>query len=622
MFDIKEQLKKLPDKPGVYLMKDSKGNIIYVGKSKALKKRVSSYFQNIEAHMNKTRSLVANIKEFEYIITNTEMEALILEANLIKKHKPHFNVRLKDDKSYPYIKVTVQENFPRVFKTRKVFKDKAKYFGPYTSVDAVNKTLDIIHKRYPIRTCKKDLSKGKHRPCLNYHIKQCLGPCKGDVHVDTYRDMINEIIQFLNGKIDGLLKDLEKEMKEHAVHYEYEKAAEKRNAMIALKSLAEKQTVVTDSDVDQDVIAVAKNNELTCVMIFFVRAGKVLGREHYLLEDASELENGEILSIFIEQFYSGTAYIPKVILTDDIVNDEPLMASWLTHLRGSKVAVTSPQRGEKRKLSKMVQINAQEYLDKFEDKIRTDQKQRTQNLITIRDLLELPDQPKRIEAYDISNLDGVFSVGSMVVFENGLKKNSDYRRFRVKTIEGPNDYGSMQEILFRRFRRGLEERTKEVRLREGKFSRFPDLLLIDGGKGHVNAVLDVLKSLKIDIPVAGMVKDDRHKTDRLYYNETYYELGRRETYRFIATIQDEVHRFAIQYHRSLRDNQMTLSILDDIKGIGKKRRTELLKHFKSIDKIRNAETTELMEVTNINKQAAEAIYNFFRQKQSGNMSNQ
>lgn len=614
MFDIKEQLKKLPDKPGVYLMKDHKGNIIYVGKSKALKKRVSSYFQNIEAHAPKTRSLVANIKEFEYIITNSEMEALILEANLIKKHKPHFNVRLKDDKGYPYIKVTVQEPFPRVFKTRSVLQDKAKYFGPYTSADAVNKTLDIIHKMYPIRKCHKDLGKKHHRPCLNYHIRQCLGPCKGDVHLDEYRELIQQIIQFLNGKMDPLLKQLEVEMKQHAAAYEYEKAAEKRNAIQALQSLSEKQTVVTDSDAEQDVIAVAKNQELTCVMIFFVRGGKVLGREHHLLDDASDLADGEILSIFVEQFYSGTAYVPKTLLTATAIADQTLLETWLSQRKGTKVTIVQPQRGEKKKLAEMVRINAEEYLDKFEEKIRSDQKMIYNNLVTVQDLLGLEDLPKRIEAYDISNLDGVFSVGSMVVFENGVKKNSDYRRFRVKTIEGPNDYGSMQEILFRRFRRGLEERSQEASVREGKFSRFPDLLLIDGGKGHVNAVKDVLKALDITIPVAGMVKDDYHRTDRLYYNEVFHSLERGPTYRFIASIQDEVHRFAIQYHRSLRDTQMTVSILDDIKGIGKTRRTDLLKHFKSVDKIQKAEIDELLEVPSINRQAAESIYYFFRKK--------
>lgn len=614
MFDIKEQLKRLPDKPGVYLMKDRRGNIIYVGKSKALKKRVSSYFQNIDAHMPKTRSLVANIKEFEYIITNSEMEALILEANLIKKHKPHFNVRLKDDKSYPYIKVTVQEDFPRVFKTRKVLNDKAKYFGPYTSVDAVNKTLDIIHKMYPIRKCKKDLSKRHTRPCLNYHIRQCLGPCKGDVHKATYEAMIQEIIQFLNGKMDPLIKQLEQEMKAHALAYEYEKAAEKRNAIQALKSLLEKQTVVTDSNVEQDVIAVAKNNELTCVMVFFVRGGKVLGREHYLLDDASELPDSKVLSIFMEQFYSGTAYVPKVILAENEVDDSELLEKWLSYRRETKVSLVTPQRGEKRKLAQMVQANAQEYLEKFEEKIRNDQKVIRNNLIALKELLQLEDLPKRIEAYDISNLDGVFSVGSMVVFENGIKKNSDYRRFRVKTIEGPNDYGSMQEILFRRFRRGLEERNLEIEQREGKFSRFPDLLLIDGGKGHVNAVKDVLKALEIEISVAGMVKDDYHRTERLYHEEQYHALGRNDLFRFVASIQEEVHRFAIQYHRSLRDTQMTVSILDDIKGIGKTRRTDLLKHFKSVERIRKAEINELMEVKSINRRAAEAIYNFFRQK--------
>ncbi len=617
MIDIREQLKKLPDKPGVYLMKDEKGEIIYVGKSKSLKNRVRSYFTSNKSHPPKVQAMVNVIKEFEYIITDTEVEALILEANLIKKHRPRYNVLLRDDKSYPYIKVTINEKFPRVIKTRKMNKDNGKYFGPYINVDAVNQTLSTINELFPIRKCKKNLEKNNERPCLNYHINKCIGPCTGNVNHDKYMETIEEILLFLNGKQEILINKLEEKMVEASIDLNFELAAKYRDQINALKSLAEKQKIVSTSDADQDYISMATSDNQVCVMIFFVRSGKLLGREQHILEGTKDMDREEVLSTFIKQFYSGSSFIPKEILVDCDIEDRDIIKSWLDQIKGSKVSIKKPIKGEKKKLLDLVYKNAVEYLMKFEEKINRERVFAQSALTDIKNLIGLDKIPYRIEAYDISNIYGVFSVGSMVVFENGKSMNSGYRRFKVKTIEGPNDYGSMQEVLYRRFKRGLEEneivKEQGIDLTKGKFSIFPDLILLDGGKGQVSAVKDVMKALGIDIPIAGMVKDDKHNTKGLIYENNELILDKRSNgFKLIAKIQEEVHRFAITYHRTLRDKSMIQSILDEIPGIGPKRKTNLLKHFGSIEKIKRAEVKELVEVNGITVKVAENIYNFFR----------
>jgi len=609
MRDFSEQLKKLPESPGVYIMKDERGNILYIGKSKALKKRVSSYFQNLNKHPLRIHTMVINVYEFEYILTDTEMEALILEANLIKRHKPRFNVLLKDDKGYPYIKVTVQEPFPRVFKTRQVFKDKARYFGPYTSADTVNRTIEIIQKLFPIRKCSRDLTKISERPCLNFHIHQCLGPCMGTVNVDAYRAVVDEILEFLSGKTDPLLRSLEVRMQEAAATFEFEKAAEIRDNMAALQSLRERQKMVSSSQADQDIIHLAQQGTRCCMMIFFVRNGCLIGREHYVLEDSGDIPIPEILSTFVEQFYSGTAYVPSEILFPEMPEEHALITEWLQGIRGHKVRLVVPERGEKRKLVDLVGANAAEYLEKFQERMNTEEAAANRNMDGLQRLLNLEHSPRRIESYDISSLTGLHAVGSMVVYESGRKKNSDYRRFKIRTVEGPNDVGSMQEVLFRRFRRGLDAGSDTATDLDRRFGRFPDLILIDGGKGQVHAVEDVLKALELSfIPVVGMVKDDSHRTRELYFNGAMYDLGRDELYRFVAGIQEEVHRFAITYHRALRGQTMSRSALDDIPGIGTTRRNALLAHFKTMDAIRNASVEELAAVPGMNIRAARILH--------------
>lgn len=617
MFNIKEQLKKLPDKPGVYLMQDEKNEIIYVGKSKSLKKRVSQYFRSQKSHPPKVQAMVKSIKEFEYIITDTEVEALILEANLIKKHKPRYNVLLRDDKNYPYIKITTNEKYPRVLKTRKVIKDNARYFGPYINVDAVNQTLMTIEELYPLRKCKRNLDKNNERPCLNYHINKCLGPCKGDIAHEEYMEMVNEVVLFLSGKQNILMKELEEKMVQASQNLHFERAAKYRDQINALNALAEKQKVVSTSDADQDYISMAKSEDKVCVMVFFVRGGKLIGRENHILEGTTDMERKDILSTFVKQFYSGTAFIPKEILVDETMEDGEVIESWLTQKREGKVSIKEPLRGEKKKLLDLVYKNAVEYLMKFEEKINKEKEESERYLNEIKELLKFDKIPKRIEAYDISNMYGVFSVGSMVVFENGKPTSSNYRRFKVKTIEGPNDYGSMQEVLYRRFKRGIEEnkmiKEKGLSLDEGKFTIFPDLVLVDGGKGHVKSAREVLFALGLEIPVAGMVKDDKHRTKGLIYKKNEIYLDKRSYgFKFISQIQEEVHRFAITYHKTLRDKAMVQSVLDDISGIGKKRKSELLKHFKSIEKIRKASLKELLEVDGMNSKSAESVYEFFR----------
>jgi excinuclease ABC subunit C len=622
MFDIKEQLKRLPEKPGVYIMKDDMGEIIYIGKSKSLKNRVSQYFRSRKSHPPKVVAMVKCVKDFEYIITDTEVEALILEANLIKKHKPRYNILLKDDKNYPYIKVTVKDKYPRVIKTRKIIKDNARYFGPYISVDSVNKTLETIGELFPLRKCNRNLETNKERPCLNYHIKKCLGPCNGGTSHEEYMEIVEQVLLLLGGKHDILIHELEERMMRASKQLDFETAAKYRDRIKALNNLLERQKVISASDANQDYVSMARSLDRTCVMIFFVRDGKLIGREQHVLEGTEEVERAEILSTFIKQFYSGAAFVPKEIMVDENIYDSDLIESWLSQKKGSKVQLKQPLKGEKRKLVELVHRNALEYLTKFEEKINNEKKYTQTALSELMDLLNLENPPKRIEAYDISNIYGVFSVGSMVVFENGKPLNSGYRRFKIKTIEGPNDYGSMQEVLYRRFKRGIEEKQmlKEQGLSyiEGKFSFFPDLILVDGGKGQVKAVKDVLYALGVSIPVAGMVKDDKHRTKGIIFEKTETYLDKHsDVFRLVARVQEEVHRFAITYHKTIRDKALIQSVLDEISGIGKKRKSELLRHFGSVANVKKASIDELLEVDGMNEKVAKNVYDFFRRTQGG-----
>lgn len=623
MFNIEEELKKLPDKPGVYIMKDKNEEIIYVGKAISLRKRVRQYFQSSKNNPPKVKAMVKHISEFEYIIVDNEVEALILEANLIKKHKPKYNILLRDDKQYPYIKVTINEKYPRVLKTRQVKKDGAKYFGPYPSASAVNDAIEIIRSLYPIRTCNRNLEKdiGKSRPCLNYYIGRCLGPCQGNVDEEKYLEMIDEILLFLNGKEDRLIEIIEEKMKEASKKLDFESAAKYRDQINSLNLLHERQKIVSTTHlVDQDVIAMARGIEEVCIQIFFIRDGKILGREHFILEDTYNEERGEILSSFIKQFYIGSAYIPKEIILEEEIEDMEVLSKWLREKRGNKVTITVPKRGEKLDLIEMVRKNAMDMLNKYGDRFLKKARENQKALEEIRNALGLERELNRIEAFDVSNIRGVEPVGSMVVFERGEPKKSDYRRFRIRSRNTPDDYGSLEEVLTRRFIRGLEEKKimKENKIETKGFSTFPDLIMMDGGKGQVNVALRVLKSLNLNIPVCGLVKDDFHKTRGIIYDNKEINLEEDSLgFRLIYRIQEEAHRFAISYHRSLRSKEMFKSELDDIKGIGEKRKRALLKHFESIERIKKASIEELAKVEGMNKRVAEELYNHFNKKGEG-----
>ncbi|MFA7533864.1 MAG: excinuclease ABC subunit UvrC [Tissierellaceae bacterium] len=617
MFDIQEELKRLPDKPGVYIMKDKTEEIIYVGKSISLKKRVRQYFQSSRNNPPKVNAMVKNISEFEYIIVNNEVEALILEANLIKKHKPRYNILLRDDKQYPYIKVTTNEKYPRVLKTRQMLKDGAKYFGPYPSVYAVNDALEVIRTIYPIRTCNKNLEKdiGKTRPCLNYYIGRCLGPCQGNVDEGKYLEMIDEILQFLSGRGNKLMNIVENKMKEASETMDFEMAAKFRDQLNSLKLLLEEQKVVSTTHlIDQDIIAMAKGIEEVCVQIFFIRNGKILGREHFFLEDDYNEDRGIILSSFVKQFYIGAAYIPKEIIIEEEMEDVESLSKWLSYTRGTKVNIVVPKRGEKLALVEMVRKNASDMINQYGDRFLKKARENKKALEELQEIMGINRGLNRIEAYDISNISGIEPVGSMVVFERGEAKKSDYRRFKIKTRTTPDDYGSMEEVLYRRFVRGIEEKKymKENKIEVKGFSNFPDLVMVDGGKGQVNVALRILYDLKIDIPVCGLVKDDYHKTRGIIYNNEEIRLdGDSLGFRMIYRIQEEAHRFAISYHRSLRTKTMFKSELDNIKGIGKRRKMELLKHFQSIDGIKSAAVEELASVKTMNRSVAEKLYEYF-----------
>ncbi len=610
-FDIQEELKKLPGRPGVYIMHDEKDNIIYVGKAISLKNRVRQYFQTSRNKGVKIEQMVTHIRRFEYIVTDSELEALVLECNLIKEHRPKYNTMLMDDKTYPFIKVTTNEDFPRIFMTRKMLKDKAKYYGPYTSSQAVRDTIDLIHKLYHVRSCNRNLPKdiGKERPCLNYHIRQCDAPCQGYISKEEYGESISEVLRFLNGNYDILLKDLEEKMNAASEALEFEKAIEYRELISSVKKVAQKQKITDSSGEDRDVLAVASGEEDAVVQVFFIRGGRLIGRDHFYLRISKDEDKSSILDSFIKQYYAGTPYIPGELMLQEEVEEHELLETWLTAKRGQKVVIRVPKKGTKEKLVELAADNAALVLSKDKERLKREEGRTIGAVKEIAALLGL-DEITRMEAYDISNTNGFESVGSMVVYERGRPKRNDYRKFKIKGIKGADDYGSMGEVLTRRFTHGLKERQENKEL--GKFTVFPDLILMDGGKGQVNVALEVLDTLHLDIPVCGMVKDDYHRTRGLYYHNVEIPIDKNsEAFRLITRIQDEAHRFAIEYHRQLRGKGQVHSILDDIDGIGPARRKALMRHYMSLDAIRNATVEELKEIPSMNEKAAEAVYKFF-----------
>ena len=614
MFDIEEELKKLPQKPGVYLMKNEKEEIIYVGKAVNLKNRVRQYFQSSKNQLPKVQAMVQHIKEFEYIITDSELEALLLECNLIKKHRPFYNVLLKDDKAYPYIKIT-NEAFPRILMTRKMQKDKAKYFGPITDAFAVKETIDTIHKLWPIRKCKRNLPKdiGKERPCLHYHIGQCSAPCDGKISQQQYQKMIKQAEQFIHGKHEQIIKKMEKEMYQASENMEFEKAAALRDKILSVKSIAQKQKMANTGLGDCDVAAFVRAHDEGLAQMFFIRGGKMTGREQYRLHSVENRTRSEVMTEFIKQFYSGTAFVPKeILLQEEIVPEEKaLLEQFLAEKRGSKVLFTVPKKGEKQKLVDLAWKNAMISFEQFGERLKREEQRTIGAMKEIQDVLGLPDKLERVEAYDISNTQGFESVGAMVVFENGKAKHSDYRKFKIKTVVGPNDFASMQEVITRRFQHGVKERMEG---KEGNFSRMPDLILMDGGVIQVHAAQEVLSSFGMDIPVCGMIKDEKHRTRGIIFQEKEILIPpHSEGFKLLTRIQDEVHRFAIEYHRKLREEKAFHSVLDDIANIGKVRKKALLQKFGTIEAIAKAEVEELLTVPQMTIQAAEEVYQFFRQ---------
>lgn len=611
MFNLEEELKKLPDKPGVYIMHDKHDTIIYVGKAKILKNRVRQYFQSNKNHSAKVVQMVSHIAYFEYIVTDSELESLVLECNLIKEHRPKYNTMLKDDKSYPFIKVTIGEEFPRVLFSRTMKHGTGKFFGPYTSAGAVKETIELLCKLYKVRTCSRRLPKdiGKDRPCLNYHIGQCNAPCQGYVNKDEYKKNIDKVISFLNGNYSEIINELTDKMQDCSERMEYEEAARYRDLLISVKQIAQKQKITADDATDRDVIACAMDAEDAVVQVFFIRQGKLLGREHFHMKVATNDSRSGILSEFMKQYYGGTPYIPNVIMTQEEIEDAGTIADWLSSRKKRKVTIITPKKGDKEKMVELAHKNALMVLTKDAEKIKLEEKRTTGAMKQIADWLGLA-SIRRAEAYDISNTSGVESVGSMVVFEDGRPKKNDYRKFRIKTVKGPDDYKSMREVLTRRFTRGMRERAGEEETRG--FAVYPDLIMMDGGRGQVNIALEVLDELHINIPVCGMVKDDNHNTRGLYYNNVEIPIDRHsEGFKLITRVQDEAHRFAIEYHRSLRSKKQVSSVLDEIEGIGPARRKALMKHFLDIDKIRNANVSELMEVDGITENVAQNIYKYF-----------
>lgn len=621
MFHIEEELKKLPSLPGVYIMHDEQDAIIYVGKAISLKNRVRQYFQKSRNLGIKKEQMVEQIARFEYIVTDSELEALVLESNLIKEHCPKYNTMLKDDKNYPFIKVTVGEAFPRIMTARSMKKDKSRYFGPYTSAGAVKDVIELTRKLYHLRTCNRNLPKdiGKERPCLYYHIKQCDAPCQGYITEAAYREQVEELLDFLNGNHKKILAQLEKKMYEASEKMEFEDAAQYRDLMQSVKKIGERQKITDHPGEDKDIIAAAMEDADAVVQVFFVRDGKLIGRDHFYMKSAPGENRKGILSSFLKQFYAGTPFIPREIMLQEEVEDQELIAKWLESRKGKKVRISVPKKGTKEKLVEMAYHNAKLVLRQDKERIKREEGRTIGAVKEIEELLGLSGI-QRMEAYDISNISGFQSVGSMVVYEKGKPKRSDYRKFRIKSVQGPNDYASMEEVLTRRFVHGMDEREerKQQKLEDefGSFTRFPDLILMDGGKGQVNIALEVLEKLQLTIPVCGMVKDDKHRTRGLYYNNQEIPISRdSEGFKLITRIQDEAHRFAIEYHRSLRSKGQVHSVLDDIPGIGETRRKALMKHFKGLEGIREASVETLSNIESMNERAARQVYDFFHKKE-------
>ena len=619
MFDIKEELKKLPAKPGVYLMHDKSDAIIYVGKAISLKNRVRQYFQAGRRVSAKIERMISQIDHFEYIITDSEVEALVLENNLIKEHEPKYNTMLKDDKTYPYIKATVYEDFPRLIYSRQPKKDKCKYFGPFTNVTAARDTLEFAHKIYRIRTCRRVLPRdiGKERPCLNYHIGKCNAPCQGYISKEEYNKNFNKALKLIEGDYKQVIEYLEEKMYEASEKMEYEQAAVCRDLIESVKKMSVKQKINDFGGMDRDVVALARTNEEAVVQVFFIREGKLIGRDHFHLKGSYGEKENDMLQAFIKQFYAGTPFIPREVMVEYEVTESELIEKWLSEKRGGKVSIIVPKKGQKERLVELAHKNAAMVLTKDMEKIKREEERTTGAMKQISGWLGLEDV-SRVESYDISNISGFLSVGSMVVFDDGKPKKSEYRKFRIKTVEGPNDYASMYEVLKRRFSHGLMEieqlNEKNLSNEFGSFTKFPDLIMMDGGVGQVHIAMQVLSELDIDIPVCGMVKDDNHRTRGLFFDEHEIPIDTNsEGFRLMTRIQDEVHRFAIEYHRSLRSKEQVKSILDDIPGIGEKRRKALMKHFASIEAIKNAAIDELARAESMNEKAAASVYKFFHQ---------
>ena len=625
MFQIEEELKKLPGQPGVYIMHDAKDAIIYVGKAISLKNRVRQYFQSSRDKTAKIKQMVSKIARFEYIVTDSELEALVLECNLIKEHRPRYNTMLKDDKTYPYIKVTASEEYPRILFSRQMKKDKNKYFGPFTSAGAVKDTIELIRKIYRSRACSRKLPQdmGKDRPCLYYHIHQCDAPCQGYISQADYQKSVKQAVGFLNGQYEPVMKYLEEKMRTASETMEFEKAIEYRDLLDSVRKVAQKQKITSQSMEDRDIIAMAKDERDAVVQVFFVRDGKLIGREHFHMNLTGSESKAEILNSFVKQFYAGTPFVPHEIWVQEELEDAEVIASFLTARRGQKVRFVVPKMGEKERLVELAEKNAKMVLSQDKEKIKREELRTIGAMNQIGSWIGLSGI-KRVEAYDISNISGFESVGSMIVYENGRPKRNDYRKFRIRTVQGPNDYASMREVLLRRFSHGLEE-TKKLQaeggdLAMGSFTRFPDLLMMDGGRGQVNIALEVLRELQLEIPVCGMVKDDNHRTRGLYYQNVEIPIDHHsEGFQLITRIQDEAHRFAIEYHRSLRGKEQVRSVLDDIKGIGPARRKSLMRTFKTIEAVREASVEELEAAPQMNRAAAEAVYIFFRDDKQGKM---
>ncbi|MCR5792230.1 MAG: excinuclease ABC subunit UvrC [Lachnospiraceae bacterium] len=611
MFDIEEELKKLPACPGVYIMHDKKDKILYVGKAVNLKNRVRQYFQASHQVSSKIARMIEQIHHFEYIITDSELEALVLECNLIKEYRPPYNTMLTDDKGYPFIKATVYEDFPRLLFAREMKRDRARYYGPYTSATAVKETLVLMQKLFQLRSCNRNLPRdiGKGRPCLNYHIGQCLGPCQGYISKEEYAENFQQALDFLNGNHKPMIDLLEKKMREASEKWDFEEAAKYRDLLTSVQQVAQKQKITsTTGEEERDIIALAKGEDEAVVQVFFMRGGKMIGREHFHLNHVRDESRESVLEAFVKQFYSGTPYIPKQILLQTEIQDATVVEEWLSDKKKQKVTIVVPKRGEKEKMIELAHKNALMVLKQDSEKIRLEEKRTKGALKEIQEWLGMKEL-SRVESYDISNISGFASVGSMVVFEEGRPKKNDYRKFRIKSVEGPNDYASMYEVLTRRFLHGLKEREENAKIQS--FGVFPDLIMMDGGKGQVNVALKVLDELGLCIPVCGMVKDDNHRTRGLYFNNEEIPISTRsEGFRLITRIQDETHRFAIEYHRSLRGKAQVHSILDDIPGIGETRRRNLLKHFKSFEKIKAASVEELENVPSMNHNAAASVYDF------------